>query len=68
MKAQLAIYLAHGILHLLGHDHHEAAETRRMAQAEKRLLGASGLISLALDRVPKRSPTLSSARARRSRS
>jgi probable rRNA maturation factor len=41
---ELALYLAHGLLHLLGHDHHRPREARRMARAERRLLGAAGLL------------------------
>lgn len=44
LEEELARYLAHGLLHLLGHDHHEPAETRRMAALEAQLLGASGMV------------------------
>mgnify|MGYP005810001211 CR=1 FL=1 len=37
--AELDRYLAHGLLHLLGHDHHRPREARRMAEAEARLVG-----------------------------
>jgi probable rRNA maturation factor len=37
-------YLAHGILHLLGHDHHRKADATRMAKAERRLLGDWGMV------------------------
>ncbi len=40
---ELDRYLAHGLLHLLGHDHHAPAEARRMAAAEDALVGA-GLV------------------------
>lgn len=45
---ELARYLAHGLLHLLGHDHHEPADARRMARAEAKLLGDAGLVGQAL--------------------
>ena len=38
VEVELARYLAHGLLHLLGHDHHEAGEAKRMAAEERRLL------------------------------
>ena len=34
---EVARLLIHGILHLLGHDHQEAAEARRMRAEERRL-------------------------------
>ena len=48
LGAELARYLAHGILHLLGHDHHERAQAAKMARAELRLLGALGMVAAAL--------------------
>lgn len=44
LRSELARYLAHGMLHLLGHDHHQPREGRRMARAEERLLGAAGML------------------------
>jgi probable rRNA maturation factor len=44
LGSELDRYLAHGLLHLLGHDHHRRAEARRMAELEDRLLGSSGMI------------------------
>lgn len=38
-------YLAHGVLHLLGHDHHRPQERRAMAQEEERLLRRGGMLS-----------------------
>lgn len=35
--------LIHGLLHLLGHDHHEARERSVMEREERRLAGAIGL-------------------------
>jgi probable rRNA maturation factor len=37
-EAELARLLAHGILHLLGYDHHAPADGRRMKGAERRAL------------------------------
>jgi probable rRNA maturation factor len=62
LKAELARYLAHGLLHLLGHDHHQKAEAARMAREEKRLLGAAGMV--AVDKPRQRKP-LSAARKRK---
>ena len=44
LREELDRYLAHGLLHLLGHDHHQAGQARRMAQAERDLLGDRGMI------------------------
>lgn len=38
---ELARLLAHGILHLLGHDHEQPSDARRMAKAELKLLDPS---------------------------
>ncbi len=42
--AEIDRYLAHGILHLLGHDHARPAEAREMERAEDALLGAAGML------------------------
>jgi len=39
LGAELDRYLAHGLLHLLGHDHERPAQARRMAKAEDELVG-----------------------------
>jgi rRNA maturation RNase YbeY len=44
LGVELARYLAHGLLHLLGHDHHQAKEARLMAAEERRLLGEAGMV------------------------
>ncbi len=49
---ELARLLAHGILHLLGHDHEEPAAAARMAREEVRLLGRVGLVGDALASRP----------------
>jgi probable rRNA maturation factor len=41
---ELSRYLAHGLLHLCGHDHHRSEDARRMARAEQRLLGGAGML------------------------
>lgn len=49
LDVEMARYLAHGILHLLGHDHEKPTEARRMASLEERLLGGRGMVA---DGVP----------------
>ena len=44
LASELDLYLAHGLLHLLGHDHHRAAEARRMGALEARLLRGPGMV------------------------
>lgn len=44
VRAELRRVLAHGLLHLLGFDHHRAADARAMAAAERRLLGSAGMV------------------------
>lgn len=44
VEAELSRYLAHGILHLLGHDHLKPAEAKRMRALENKLLGEEGMI------------------------
>jgi probable rRNA maturation factor len=53
--------LVHGLLHLLGHDHHRPAQARAMAELEARLLGDPGLVAGA------RRPTARIGPARRTR-
>jgi len=48
LSDELARLLAHGILHLLGHDHEAPDDARRMAAAEVALLGSAGLVSEAI--------------------
>ncbi|GMU62401.1 MAG: endoribonuclease YbeY [Myxococcaceae bacterium] len=45
LDRELALYLAHGLLHLLGHDHHTKTAARRMEREEQRLLGHAGMLS-----------------------
>jgi len=45
LQDELALYLAHGLLHLIGYDHEKSpAEARKMAQMEERLLGSAGML------------------------
>jgi probable rRNA maturation factor len=44
LAEELGLYLAHGLLHLLGHDHHRPGDARRMAALEGRLLGRPGMV------------------------
>jgi probable rRNA maturation factor len=44
LREELRRYAAHGLLHLLGHDHEDGKDARRMARMERRLLRAPGLI------------------------
>ena len=48
LGGELDRYLTHGLLHLLGHDHHRPLEARRMAALEDRLLGEAGLVHTVL--------------------
>ncbi|HET7770224.1 MAG TPA: rRNA maturation RNase YbeY [Chloroflexota bacterium] len=43
-EREVAYLLTHGTLHLLGYDHVDDAEQRRMREAEERALGESGLV------------------------
>jgi probable rRNA maturation factor len=51
LEEELDRYLAHGLLHLLGHDHHRTAEAREMGALEERLLGSPGMIPVATRRA-----------------
>jgi len=44
LAVELRRLLAHGILHCRGYDHQTAADARRMAAAERRLLGSRGMV------------------------
>jgi len=45
LRSELNLYLAHGLLHLLGYNHHRRADRLRMAGAEARLLGTRGMLT-----------------------
>ena len=44
LALELRRLLAHGLLHCLGHDHQRPAQARRMAAAERTLLGQGGMV------------------------
>jgi probable rRNA maturation factor len=48
LAAELRRLLAHGILHCRGYDHEDPGDARRMAAAERRLLGREGLVGASL--------------------
>ena len=48
LGAELDRYLAHGLLHLLGHDHQRPREARRMASEEEALTRGEGLVGATL--------------------
>jgi probable rRNA maturation factor len=50
LSGELDRYLAHGLLHLLGHDHRRPAEARKMAALEDRLLGGPGMVRAVVQR------------------
>jgi probable rRNA maturation factor len=50
LSAELRRLLAHGILHCRGYDHEDAKDARRMAAAERRLLGRTGMVGASLAR------------------
>ena len=43
-QAEAKLYLAHGLLHLLGHNHHAEADARKMARWERKLLKHPGML------------------------
>jgi probable rRNA maturation factor len=45
LEAEVSRYLAHGLLHLLGHDHERPHEARKMAALEEKLLGEGGMVA-----------------------
>ena len=50
LSEELALYAAHGLLHLLGYRHRTTAERREMEAIERKLLGENGLIGRSLSR------------------
>lgn len=49
LERELALYLAHGLLHLLGHDHQTRREARAMEKLERKLLGHAGMLARSED-------------------
>lgn len=45
LDRELALYLAHGLLHLLGHDHQTPRDARAMERLERKLLGHAGMLA-----------------------
>ena len=45
LERELALYLAHGLLHLLGHDHQNSKAARKMERLERKLLGHAGMLA-----------------------
>ncbi len=45
LERELALYLAHGLLHLLGFDHQKPADARKMERLERKLLGHAGMLA-----------------------
>jgi probable rRNA maturation factor len=43
IASEIALYVVHGLLHLLGYDDHDPGETCRMREAEARALADAGL-------------------------
>jgi probable rRNA maturation factor len=65
--AELDRYLAHGLLHLLGHDHERPEDARKMSMAEDALVG-EGMIAVSLGGSGAAPPTSKTAKpAARSR-
>ena len=48
LAAELRRLLAHGILHCRGYDHGDGRQARKMAAAERRLLGKEGMVGVTL--------------------
>ena len=48
LARELRQLVAHGILHCLGHDHEDERAARRMAAAERRVLGGDGMVGVTL--------------------
>jgi probable rRNA maturation factor len=51
-SAELKVLTLHGLLHLLGYDHHDPADGGRMARLERRLRVRGGLRAGLIERAP----------------
>lgn len=54
LRAELALLLIHGILHLVGYDHGAAVERRKMWREQRLILAACGLQASARARAARR--------------
>jgi probable rRNA maturation factor len=52
--AELKVLALHGLLHLLGYDHHDPADEGRMARLERRLRAKGGLRAGLIERAAPR--------------
>lgn len=50
IRAELALYVVHGILHVCGYDDHDAADRSRMREAEQHILQSIGQRVAPVDR------------------